>query len=181
MMSLASAPPTVLLVRNLVWALFVLVLVGMLSGVAFNLGVLGPLGLDPVSLYGLVSEVNQSLASDRAVEEKDALLRVKLEGKYLVAHALADGRLDLLEAGACFRDLNLAEPSFDWDHFRQGDPLATSDDERHCRAASLLSAGIVAAERGGEEGDLAACRFEGELWQHLQAGTLRLREPPPAE
>src|SRR5262249_55577710 len=146
---------------NTAYRVVVLALVGVGAGVALCLVALRPLGLDPFALFGTVSDVERGLADTRALEERDAPLRARLEAKRKVARALVDGRLDLLEAGARFRDLNRADPSFDWDHFRQYDPRAASDDERHCRAASIVAADIVAAERGEEEGGLAARRFEG--------------------
>jgi hypothetical protein len=51
---------------------------------------------------------------------------------------VVEGHLTLLQAAACFRDLNARPPAFQWEVFRQTYP-GGSDDERHGRAHRTLA------------------------------------------
>jgi hypothetical protein len=77
------------------------------------------------------------------------------------------GRLTLLQAAACFRDLNQQPPEFHWELFRAQTP-GMSDDERHCRAVIDL----IRLDRTVEAASVA--RLVQELEGHLRRGTLDL-------
>jgi hypothetical protein len=112
----------------------------------------------------------------RRDEELEVIIRrtaVRVVGKCAVADDVRAGRLGLLEAAACFRDLQAADPSFDWDRFREYTPGAT-DEERLARAVIGFVANSPDADPGPAE---LVGRLKAELAARLRDGTLRLREP----
>src|SRR5262249_32180009 len=95
--------------------------------------------------------------------------------------ALLAGRMTLLEAAACFRDLNWEPPAFHWDYFRARWP-GDSDDERHCHevlAWVLLQTRGTGNARAGPDNctaEAARTKLEAELAEHLRCGPLHLPE-----
>jgi hypothetical protein len=133
------------------------------------------LSLSPWDLGQLSAQLGTEHQRD---EELTALLQrvdVRLAGKNAVADVVREGRLDLLEAAARFRDLQAADPSFDWDRFREYTPGAT-DEERLARAVIGFVANSPDADPGPAE---LVGRLKAELAARLRDGTLRLREPRP--
>jgi hypothetical protein len=163
--------------RNLLCLPTVLALAAVVLAVPVLSGaVLSPLGLDPVSCHDLAGTLERERARDRALKDQNATLLARERAMDRVARDLAEGRLDLAEAGGRLRDIASRCPDFLWDRFREANP-AGSDDERFCRQALILACNFLAGERREEE----AGRLEEELRDRLDDGTLRLRDPLPAE
>jgi hypothetical protein len=133
------------------------------------------LSLSPWDLGQLSAQLGTEHQRD---EELTALLQrvdVRLAGKNAVADVVREGRLDLLEAAARFRDLNDADPSFEWDVFRQQTPGAT-DAERLCR--SVIDFVANPPDLPPHQAELVR-QLEAELAARRGDGSLRLREPRP--
>jgi hypothetical protein len=86
---------------------------------------------------------------------------------------MVEGQCSLLEAAACFRDLNQSTPHFPWEHFRRTFPGAT-DEERHCRQVIELLRWRL--EVCPDDRTPAIRRLETELEEHLRRGPLHLPE-----
>jgi hypothetical protein len=117
-------------------------------------------------------------AGRRRDEELEVILKhvdARLAGTQLVGADVRAGRLGLLEGAARLRDLNAADPTFDWDLYRAYRRGAT-DAERHCRDVVQLVADPPDALPGEAE---VIGQLEAELAERLADGTLRLREPRP--
>jgi hypothetical protein len=98
----------------------------------------------------------------------------RLTRKERVARAVADGRLTLWEAAACFRTLNHRPPPFAWERFRAAWP-GDSDDERHCHEVihwAYLTVGRADARRA----EALRASLRAELSERLGRGPVRLPE-----
>jgi hypothetical protein len=90
-----------------------------------------------------------------------------------IAHAVAEGRMSLLDGAAQLRDMYRAEPRFSWGRFRECYPGAT-DDERFCRVLILRVRNLHAEDE--DESQALAARLEAELQEYLSHGSLHLPE-----
>jgi hypothetical protein len=149
--------------------------VGAALAVVFGvyLAVVHGLSLSPWDLGQLSAELAREHQREEELLARLQRVDVRLAGEIAVADDVRAGRLGLLEAAARFRDLQAADPSFDWDRFREQAPGAT-DEERLCRSVI----GYVANSPDADPGQAGLVRrLEAELATHLGDGTLRLREP----
>lgn len=92
--------------------------------------------------------------------------------------ALADrviaGQLNLLEAAAGFRDLDVSSPSFDLENFRQH-ISGNSDEEKYCRLVITVVEGQLKAPYDAFAAEVVT-KLERELDRHIRASTLQF--PP---
>jgi hypothetical protein len=115
------------------------------------------------------SEWNGGPSAEGERLRKALLARVAARAE-VVEEVLAE-RMSLLEAAACFRDLDHGPPPILWDRFRAFYP-GDSDDERHCH--EVIENVRVRVEVQGGQGRQQVLRLEAELRQHRERGTLRL-------
>jgi hypothetical protein len=135
-------------------------------------------GLDlwklPSLQAGVESELRRSDELDAQLVEAQQRVGVKQQ----VVGDVIDGRLDLLEAAARFRDLT--PPSSDAARYLRRVYAGPSDDERFCRA---LIQWVRGTRRFGSraEADRAAARLEAEFQERLRRhGRIALPPAPVA-
>jgi hypothetical protein len=131
------------------------------------------LRLSPWDLARCSAEMAAARRRDKELEVIHRHVDARLAGKFRVMADVQAGRLGLLEAAARFRDLNDADPTFDWDLYRAQLPGAT-DAERHCRNVIEFVDDPTDVHPGQDE---VVGRLQAELAEHLRDGTLALREP----
>jgi hypothetical protein len=131
-------------------------------------------------LFGIAAWVASFSESNERPGEAGEWLRkallARVAARAVIVEEILAERMSLLEAAACFRDLDHGPPPILWDRFRAFYP-GDSDDERHCH--EVIENVRVRVEVQGGQGRQQVLRLEAELRQHLERGTLRLPETPP--
>jgi hypothetical protein len=156
--------------KALVW---LALLVSLACGLAFALlGVPGGWSGGPGD--GFLADVLAEAERGSRLDDLSGAYARRIFAKHrLVADVIA-GRLSLLEAAACFRDLNEQPPAYDRERFLVLYPGA-DDDERHCRE---VLAWVIDQSRGSLDAggtDLLVARLEAELQAVIdRAGTAPL-------
>jgi hypothetical protein len=107
---------------------------------------------------------------DREIEERMRVIMRGYEVKAAIGRDLANGTLTLLEAASKTRDLHRDDPEFLTIAFRCRHPTM-SDAERYCR--EILNY-VPNRRSGGQNLDTSFERYDAELAEHLERGTLRL-------
>jgi hypothetical protein len=115
------------MMRALSGLLSLVVVIGTLY---FLPGLAATLGLDVPSLPGLLREVREELARERALEEQNAAVLASAVAKERLIADLIARRLTMAEAVAGFRALDEANPYFNEELFVWDHPGA-SDEERY--------------------------------------------------
>jgi hypothetical protein len=111
------------------------------------------------------------------LQEKEQILFRCTEAKAAVAWDLAGGGLTLFEAASKTHEIDLQNPYFNWEEFRRGTP-GSCDGERSCR--EVIACLCATLPQGPENKSLVA-RYEAELQEHLDRGTLPQSERDAAE
>jgi hypothetical protein len=159
-----------LLLRWLARASVLCVLVGAVIFAGVLVETVGGEG-SPLSLLQKLVEDEQRA---RHLETQGRLLEQRIARKVELSAGVAEGRVTLLAAAACLRDLDESATDFGWDHFRLTLP-GQSDDERHCRE-------VIEWVRGSAEMHAKYVgvveRLEEELAEHLRHGSLCLPRNP---
>jgi hypothetical protein len=131
-------------------------------------------GRELCQLPALTWTFKQERLRQKDLGAKVKAARTRLCRQTDVAEAVIEGRLTLLEAAACFRDLRASEPPDQRKVARRAFP-AQSEQEWLCRLV-IRFVKVMLQDKPGVPASLAA-RLEEELRQHLRRGPLSL--PPP--
>jgi hypothetical protein len=129
------------------------------------------------SLFGEpYSQIDEDPRAQQLHEKQQILLRC-IEAKTAVACNLAGGGLTLFEAASKTHEIDLQNPYFNWEEFRRCTP-GSCDGERSCQEVIEC---LCATLPQGPENESLVARYETELQEHLDRGTLRLSERDAAE
>ena len=135
-------------------ASFTLILIALASAVAVRPGWASNLGVDFLADLHQQSEMEDERQAE--LERLGALVKQRLKGRQAAIHDLIEGRKDLFEAAARFRELNALAGECRC-RYREAYPGST-DEERLCRH-------VIAWVRG--ELEIPSPRFAEELCQRL--------------
>jgi hypothetical protein len=124
----------------------------------------------------LLRSLSEARERRQELESHSRALWRCLAEKNRLAREVCTGSLSLLEAAACFRDLQNAVPNYPWNEFRAIRPGRT-DEEKLC--LSVIDLVAVLAEESSSGGEAMLDRLKADLQLHLERGTLRLRPARP--
>src|SRR5262249_6608903 len=92
----------------------VLTLAAILLAIVVPLTLVIPLGLDPLPLRDLATNLEEARQRQRDLDELDRTVQARHEAKRRVGLALASGEIDPVEAAARLCDIHNADPTFAW-------------------------------------------------------------------
>jgi len=120
---------------------------------------------------GLVETLDSRLGAAETLEERCQVVTKRIEAKRQLLDELLEGRRDLFETAACFRNLDQGDAQYNWTAFRLFYSGAT-DDERHCR--EVLASLEAALSLDGCMSAAVLNRLQRDLQERLGNGPISL-------